>query len=106
MSNESNLHHESFNCNFIGGLIMALGIFSGFIFILAFGRIEIPTQYYGTEKAWSPVMVAVGIGIIINSFIIGYLFLKISSILKYQELVHALSNEQLIKTKIIIENDD
>ncbi|WP_284880700.1 hypothetical protein [Acinetobacter variabilis] len=76
---------ESDTCNFIGWGIVALGVISGLVFIFAFGRIEIPSGYYGTRTVWSGVMISTGLGIILNGFFLGYLFQKIASILRYHE---------------------
>ncbi|MND67031.1 hypothetical protein D3C81_597860 [compost metagenome] len=76
---------ESDVCNAIGWVLIVLGVISGFIFILVFGRVEVPRTYYGTETVWSGIMVITGIGIIFNGFLIGYLFQKIASILRYHE---------------------
>ncbi|ELY3853772.1 hypothetical protein LN098_003751 [Acinetobacter baumannii] len=75
---------ESEVCNAIGWGLIVLGIISGFIFILVFGRIEV-ASYYGKETVWSGVMIATGIGIIFNGFLAGYLFQKVASILRYHE---------------------
>lgn len=85
MSTENQGMTESEVCNSIGWVLIALGIISGVIFILVFGRVEVPKTYYGTETVWSGIMVITGIGIIFNSFLIGYLFQKIASILRYHE---------------------
>ncbi|MFH4410150.1 hypothetical protein WAJ69_19195, partial [Acinetobacter baumannii] len=53
---------ESEVCNAIGWGLIVLGIISGFIFILVFGRVEVPRTYYGTETVWSGIMVITGIG--------------------------------------------
>jgi len=76
---------ESDTCNFIGWGIIALGVISGLIFILAFGRIEIPSAYYGTRTVWSGIMISTGLGIMLNGFFLGYLFQKIASLLRYHE---------------------
>ena len=80
---------ESEVCNAIGWVLIALGFIAGFIFILAFGQIEIPSPSYlypdRTEKVWSGLMAVTGIGIMFNGFLIGYLFQKIASILRYHE---------------------
>ena len=76
---------ESEACNLIGWVIIAIGVISGGIFIATFGRIEVPSSYYGTKTIWSGVMIATGIGIAINGFLAGYLFQKIASILRYHE---------------------
>ncbi|MBD0242095.1 hypothetical protein IAF68_19080 [Acinetobacter baumannii] len=76
---------ESEVCNAIGWGLIVLGIISEFIFILVFGRVEVPRTYYGTETVWSGIMVITGIGIILNGFLVGYLFQKVASILRYHE---------------------
>lgn len=76
---------ESEACNLIGWAIIIIGIISGFIFIGVFGRIEVPSSYYGTRTVWSGAMIATGVGIAINGFLAGYLFQKIASILRYHE---------------------
>lgn len=85
----SNSIPESSTCNFIGWAIIALGIISGLLFIIAFGQIEIPSTYYGTRKVWSGIMISTGIGIMLNGFFIGYLFQKIASILRYHEVINS-----------------
>lgn len=55
MSTESQGMTESEVCNALGWGIIVLGIISGFIFILVFGRVEVPRTYYGTETVWSCV---------------------------------------------------
>ena len=84
-STESQGMTESEVCNALGWGIIVLGIISGFIFILVFGRVEVPRTYYGTETVWSGIMVITGIGIIFNGFLVGYLFQKVASILRYHE---------------------
>lgn len=54
---------ESDVCNTIGWGLITLGVISGFIFILVFGRVEVPRTYYGTETVWSGLMVITGVGI-------------------------------------------
>ncbi|WP_336938990.1 hypothetical protein [Acinetobacter modestus] len=75
---------ESDVCNAFGVILIGIGIIAGFLFILFFGRIEV-ASYYSTTKIWSGLMVSTGIGIMFNGFIIGYLFQKIASILRYHE---------------------
>lgn len=85
MSEESQGMKESEVCNFIGWALVVIGLISGLIFIFAFGRVEVPNSYYGTDKAWSGVMIMTGIGIMFNGFLVGYLFQKVASILRYHE---------------------
>lgn len=76
---------ESETCNLIGWALIIFGLISGVMFIMVFGKVEVPRTYYGTETVWSGVMVFTGFGIIINGFLIGYIFQKIASLLRYQE---------------------
>ncbi|WP_032864402.1 hypothetical protein [Acinetobacter dispersus] len=76
---------ESDVCNYIGWALIALGFIAGFIFILVFGRIEIASGYFGTTQIWSGTMICTGVSIMLNGFIIGYLFQKIASLLRYHE---------------------
>ncbi|HAV5501272.1 TPA: hypothetical protein JI107_18205 [Acinetobacter baumannii] len=85
MSSENQGMTESEVCNAIGWVLIALGFIAGFIFILAFGRVEVPRTYYGTETVWSGIMVITGVGIMFNGFLGGYLFQKVASILRYHE---------------------
>lgn len=85
MSDQSGLMKESETCNLIGWVLIVLGLISGVMFIMIFGRVEVPRTYYGTETVWSGVMVFTGIGIILNGFLVGYIFQKIASLLRYQE---------------------
>jgi uncharacterized membrane protein (Fun14 family) len=80
----SDVIKESSTCDFVGLAIIGLGAIIGIIFIFAFGRIEVPS-YSGTKTIWSGVMITTGVGIIINGLIIGYLFQKVASILRYHE---------------------
>lgn len=80
---------ESEVCSSIGLGLIAIGLIAGVVFIIVFGRIEVPLEiagsYFGTKTVWSGTMIATGFGIVLNSFLIGYLFQKIASILRYHE---------------------
>ncbi|MBF7694152.1 hypothetical protein [Acinetobacter pollinis] len=76
---------ESETCTMVSWAIMALGVIVGLVIILFFSRIEIPSMYSGTTKVWAPMMVVMGISAILNGLIVGYLFQKVASILKYHE---------------------
>lgn len=76
---------ESEACTIIGWGIIVIGFLAGLIFILAFGRVEIPSAYYGSRQVWSGTMISIGVGIMLNGFLLGYLFQKIGSILRYHE---------------------
>lgn len=75
---------ESETCKMIGWVVMAVGALAGILYIFMFGHVEIEGTYY-TEKVWSGVMVCVGLGIVINSLLVGYFFQKIGSLLAYHE---------------------
>lgn len=77
---------ESDTCMTVGWAIMAIGGILGLIVIFFFGRVEIGGGIYSeAKKVWSPIIVGVGMGTILNGLIVGYLFQKIASILKYHE---------------------
>lgn len=76
---------ESDSCNTIGWIVMAVGLISGVLIILFLGRIEVASGYYGSTKIWSIPMIITGIGAMLNGFLVGYLFQKIGSLLRYQE---------------------
>lgn len=75
---------ESEICNFVGLAIMAIGLVTGLILILVFGRIEVVSTYR-VEKIWSTPIIITGVGAILNGLILGYLFQKIGSILSHLE---------------------
>ena len=76
---------ESTTNTFIGWAVIILSFIAGSVFILIFGQIESQNDSYDTVYVWSGVMVAIGLGIILNGLLFGYLILKVSSILQYHE---------------------
>jgi len=75
---------ESEVCNALGWVLIVLGFIVGLVFIFSMGRVEVES-YYLTKTVWSGTMIFTGIGIMFNGFLIGYLFQKIASILRYHE---------------------
>jgi len=81
----STILKESEACIMLGWGIIVLCFLVGLIFIFTFGRVEIPNAYYGSRLVWSGTMISIGVGIMFNGFLLGYLFQKIGSILRYHE---------------------
>ncbi|ENU92456.1 hypothetical protein LF296_07570 [Acinetobacter vivianii] len=80
-------HHlrESTTNTFIAWVVMILGCIAGIAFIVLFGQIETRNDNLDIVQVWSGKIIAVGIGIIMNGLLFGYLLLKVSSILQYYE---------------------
>ena len=80
-------HHlrESTTNTFIAWVVMILGCIAGIAFIVLFGQIETRNDNLDIVQVWSGKIIAVGIGIIMNGLLFGYLLLKLSSILQYYE---------------------
>ncbi|KYQ84100.1 hypothetical protein AWW72_11040 [Acinetobacter sp. NRRL B-65365] len=80
-------HHlrESTTNTFIAWVVMILGCIAGIAFIVLFGQIETRDDNLDIVQVWSGKIIAVGIGIIMNGLLFGYLLLKVSSILQYYE---------------------
>lgn len=80
-------HHlrESTTNTFIAWVVMILGCIAGIAFIVLFGQIEARNDNLDIVQVWSGKIIAVGIGIIMNGLLFGYLLLKVSSILQYYE---------------------
>ncbi len=80
-------HHlrESTTNTFIAWVVMILGCIAGIAFIVLFGQIETRDDNLDIIQVWSGKIIAVGIGIIMNGLLFGYLLLKVSSILQYYE---------------------
>lgn len=76
---------ESGTCEMVGWGIMAMGVITGLVLILFFSRVEIASVYSGSTTVWSPTMVVMGLSAILNGLVVGYLFQKIASVLKYHE---------------------
>ncbi|RPE31680.1 hypothetical protein EC846_1147 [Acinetobacter sp. BIGb0102] len=80
-------HHlrESTTNTFVAWVVMILGCIAGIAFIVLFGQIETRNDNLDIVQVWSGKIIAVGIGIIMNGLLFGYLLLKVSSILQYYE---------------------
>lgn len=77
-----NKMQESKNCSIIAKIVMLLGTILGICFIFAFGQVQVENEYLESVYVWSGKMIFMGILIILNGFIFGYLLLKLSSILR------------------------
>ncbi|WP_343579115.1 hypothetical protein [Acinetobacter sp.] len=80
-------HHlkESTTNTFVAWAVMILGCIAGIAFIVLFGQTEVRDDNLDIVQVWSGKIIAVGIGIIMNGLLFGYLLLKVSSILQYYE---------------------
>ncbi|HCQ9887342.1 hypothetical protein ABFP35_01065 [Acinetobacter baumannii] len=88
----NNIHRESKNCSLVAKIVTILGVIWGIAFIVAFGQVETRNEYLEIINVWSTKMIVIGCLIILNGFGLGYLILKISCILRNQEI---LLNERL-----------
>lgn len=91
---------ESGSCTTIGWVVMAVGVISGILIILFLGRVEVASGYYGSAKVWSIPMIITGIGAMLNGFLVGYLFQKIGSLLRYHENSTEEKQDQVVQTPI------
>ncbi|HEM8710150.1 hypothetical protein SJZ98_07665 [Acinetobacter baumannii] len=87
MSNVGNIHRESKNCSLVAKIVMTLGVIWGIAFIVAFGQVETRNEYLEIINVWSIKMIVIGCLIILNGLGLGYLILKISCILRNQEIL-------------------
>lgn len=76
---------ESTTNTFVAWGVMILGCIAGIAFIVLFGQIEVRNENLDIVQVWSGKIIAVGLGIIMNGLLFGYLLLKVSSILQYYE---------------------
>lgn len=81
---QSHLRESTIN-TFIAWIVMILGCIAGLAFIVLFGQIEVRNENLDIVQVWSGKIIAVGLGIIMNGLLFGYLLLKVSSILQYYE---------------------
>nr|WP_322842928.1 hypothetical protein [Acinetobacter baumannii] len=63
------------------------GIIGRIAFIVVFGQVETRNEYLEIINVWSTKMIVIGCLIILNGFGLGYLTLKISCILRNQEIL-------------------
>lgn len=85
MKESNNQVHESTTNTLVAWIVIFLGFVAGILFILFFGQVEAIDENLEVVYEWSGKMIAIGLGIIVNSLLFGYLLLKISSLLKYNE---------------------
>lgn len=85
MSQVSKSHSESKATSVVAWGVILFGIVLGIAFILSYGQVETRNDNLDIIQVWSKEMVTVGLFIIFNGLLFGYLLLKISSILNYLE---------------------
>lgn len=84
LAESDSVFNESDVCNTIGWILMVVGFLAGFLFIIYFGKVP-RSGYYSYGEEWSGIMIAWGLAMMINGFLVGYIFQKIASILRYHE---------------------
>ncbi len=85
MTEFNNQTYESTTNTLVAWTVILLGFVAGIAFILLFGQVEARNEDLDIVYEWSGKIIAIGIGIITNALLFGYLLLKISSLLKYHE---------------------
>ncbi|MBJ9419343.1 hypothetical protein QLG01_08420 [Acinetobacter sp. V89_4] len=85
MSQVSKSHSESKATSVVAWGVILFGIVLGIAFILSYGQVETRNDNLDIIQVWSKEMVTVGLFIIFNGLLFGYLLLKISSILNHLE---------------------
>ncbi|MBN6526753.1 hypothetical protein JZM32_01935 [Acinetobacter pittii] len=85
MSEVKKPHTESKATKVVAWCLIIFGIVLGIAFILSYGQVETRNDNLDIIRVWSTQMVTVGLFIIFNGLLFGYLFLKISSILNHLE---------------------
>ncbi|NUG02633.1 hypothetical protein [Acinetobacter oleivorans] len=85
MSQASKTHSESKATTVVAWGVILFGIVLGIAFILSYGQVETRNDNLDIIQVWSKEMVTVGLFIIFNGLLFGYLLLKISSILNHLE---------------------
>lgn len=78
-------HTESKATKVVAWCLIVFGIVLGIAFILSYGQVETRNDNLDIIRVWSTQMVTVGLFIIFNGLLFGYLLLKISSILNHLE---------------------
>ncbi|MEQ1159094.1 hypothetical protein ABLT50_14915 [Acinetobacter calcoaceticus] len=76
---------ESKATSVVAWSVILFGIVAGIAFILSYGQVEIRNDNLDIIQIWSKEMITVGLFIIFNGLLFGYLLLKISSILNHLE---------------------
>ncbi|MFA2962767.1 hypothetical protein KWF73_05690 [Acinetobacter pittii] len=85
MSEVKKPHTESKATKVVASCLIVFGIVLGIAFILSYGQVETRNDNLDIIRVWSTQMVTVGLFIIFNGLLFGYLLLKISSILNHLE---------------------
>ncbi|MEO4078299.1 hypothetical protein KWF63_02615 [Acinetobacter pittii] len=85
MSESKKPHNESKATKVVAWCVILFGIVLGIAFILSFGQVETRNDNLDIIQVWSTQMVIIGLFIIFNGLLFGYLLLKISSILYHLE---------------------
>ncbi|MBJ8431510.1 hypothetical protein [Acinetobacter pittii] len=85
MSEVKKPHTESKATKVVAWCLIIFGIVLGIAFILSYGQVETRNDNLDIIRVWSTKMVTVGLFIIFNGLLFGYLLLKISSILNHLE---------------------
>ncbi|MFA2917363.1 hypothetical protein [Acinetobacter pittii] len=85
MSEVKKPHIESKATKVVAWCLIIFGIVLGIAFILSYGQVETRNDNLDIIRVWSTQMVTVGLFIIFNGLLFGYLLLKISSILNHLE---------------------
>jgi len=76
---------ESKTTSVVAWGVILFGIVVGIAFILSYGQVETRNDNLDIIQIWSKEMITVGLFIIFNGLLFGYLLLKISSILNHLE---------------------
>ncbi|NUF32109.1 hypothetical protein HUN28_18165 [Acinetobacter oleivorans] len=85
MSQANKPYSESKATTVVAWGVILFGIVLGIAFILSYGQVETRNDNLDIIQVWSKEMVTVGLFIIFNGLLFGYLLLKISSILNHLE---------------------
>lgn len=85
MSESKKPHNESKAAKVGAWCVILFGIVLGVAFILSYGKVETRNDNLDIIQVWSTPMVTIGLFIIFNGLLFGYLLLKISSILYHLE---------------------
>lgn len=85
MSESKKPHNVSKAAKVVAWFVILFGIVLGIAFILSYGQVETRNDNLDIIQVWSTQMVTIGLFIIFNGLLFGYLLLKISSILYHLE---------------------
>lgn len=85
MSEVKKPHTESKATKVVAWCLIIFGIVLGIAFILSYGQVETRNDNLDIIRVWFTQMITVGLFIIFNGLLFGYLLLKISSILNHLE---------------------